>query len=265
MAAKALSSHGRTVKRWALVLSVTFGVLSSAMVYLIWRDGQSHDALVPSSEASSILIQRTDFDDVQLSKNDGQWRIEAPCSLAANEQRLEPLLGALTPGAHQYQSGEVDLEAAGLDTPLAIVHINGIEHKLGNTDLSGDRRYVQRGDVVEFVPEWVLSLVNGGVTALATLEIFAKPLVSIKLIKGNGMNLMVDSAGEPEVWQDITAQQIVTWPQPDNDPEVSYTLQTTATDGMQQSFAVFKTDAFVALQLEGAACAYILPADALPE
>ena len=263
-----MGSHTRSLQRWTQLLTGIFFTLALSMSYLIWRDRQSSDTLAPATEATSIVIQRNGFDDIQLSKRDDEWHLDAPCSLPANMQRLEPLLGALAPGAHQYTASEVDLEAAGLIVPLAIVHINEVEHRIGNTDLNGERRYVQRGNSVAFVPEWVLSLVNGGVTALAKLDVFPEPLSSISLVMSDGTSTTLNSAEDVNAWQELTAQQIITWPLPDEDAnskaEALYTMQLNGLKDQTEVMKAYENATFTALHRAGDACAYILPVDALP-
>lgn len=261
-----MSSHTRSLKRWTIILGTSLGILACAMIYIIWSDGQAkRTAPVANAEASTIRIHRDGFDDIQLAKTTGQWHLESPCKLFANEQRLSPLLSALTPGAHQYSSGEVDLQAAGLLSPKAIIYINDVEHRIGNTDLDGQRRYVQRGDVVEFIPEWVLSLVNGGVTALARLEIFTEPLSTLTLTDESGISRKLTLPDELAKWQTITAQQISTWPLPVVELSTPYQLQTSDSGGATRSFSVYQNDSLTAIRLDGAQCAYILSADALPK
>ena len=263
-----MSNHTRSLHRWTKLLTGVFCALALSMVYLIWSDGQKNDAVAPVTEATSIRIKRDGFDDIQLSRREEAWYIDAPCELPANLQRLEPLLGALAPGAHHYNASEVDLEAAGLIAPLAIVHINEVEHRIGNTDLNGDRRYVQRDNSVAFVPEWVLSLVNGGVTALANLEVFPRPLNSMRLVKADGSSTTLDSAEQLVAWQALTAQQIVTWPLPAEDEnsqlEAAYTLQPDEQTDEALALTVYENESFTALLRADEACAYILPVGSLP-
>ena len=268
-----MSSHTRSLRRWTQLLTGVFCVLTVLMVYLIWSDTRQSQSIAPIVDANRIRIQRTGFDDIQLSKRDNVWQLDAPCSIPANQQRLEPLLSALAPGGHQYTTSDVDLEAAGLIAPLAVVHINEIEHRIGNTDLNGDRRYVQRGKSVVFVPEWILSLVNGGVTALASLEVFPEPLGSMQVLMADGSSVTLDNAEALDPWQILTAQQIVSWPLPEDDAsnlaEATFTLQPRdlqeQEQEQEQTITVHEGESFIALHRADAECAYILPAESLPE
>ena len=262
-----MSTHTQLLQRWIGVLLAAIGILASLMMYQLWRDSQTALQLLPgNADASSIRIEREGFDDITLTKNEASWFIETPCEIPANEQRLEPLLGALTPGVHQYDASEVDLLAAGLVTPPAIVTINETEHQIGNTDLNGERRYVQRGNQVAFVPEWVLSLVNGGVTALADLALFANPIEQLTLTDEQGSETVLTTEEQLRPWQNLSAQQIITWPPGDTaSPQPSLQLSSSAANGERLLYTVYNTERFTALTLAGKSCAYILPLDTLPK
>ena len=266
-----MSTHTQLLQRWIAVLLAAIGILATLMMYQLWRDSQTALQLPPgTADAATIRIEREGSDDITLARNGASWFIETPCELSANEQRLEPLLGALTPGVHQYEASDVDLQAAGLVSPLATVTINETAYRIGNTDLSGERRYVQRGNQVAFVPEWVLSLVNGGVTALADLAVFADPLEQLTLTDDQGSEIVLSTADQLRPWQDLSAQQIITWPPEDTAlPQPSLQISASATNGDSLLYTVYNTEKFTALTLagktlSGKSCAYILPLDTLP-
>lgn len=261
-----MSSHTHSLKRWTAILGTTFCMLVSGMLYVIWRDGQTDkDTSTANVEILDIRVLREGFEEIQLSKIEEQWQIESPCKLTANEQRLSPLIGVLTPDTHLYTASEVDLDAAGLTNPKAIVYINGVEHRIGNTDLHGERRYVQRDNVVIFAPEWVLSLINGGVTAFAQLEIFSEPLSRMIINDDRGNSRDLDLPDELTLWQNLSAQQISTWPLPDAGSTQHYQIQAIDTNNNKHLYTVYENESLTAIRLDGAACAYILPADALPK
>jgi len=259
------TSHTRSLKQWTTALSIGLCVLLSAMGYLIWSDSRTGKTTSTAEiEASSIRIQRDGFDDMRLAKKNELWQFESPCKMMANEQRLSPLLDALAPAAHQYAASEVDLEAAGLLDTQTIIYINETEHRIGDTDLSGERRYLQRGNTVEFTAEWVLSLVNGGVTALAQLEIFPAGLTRVTVTGDSGMSKVLSLAEDLALWQDLTAQQIAPWPLAEIEMNAAYKVQTVDAGGQNQSYTVYSNDSLTAVMVDDAQCAYLLPADALP-
>ena len=261
-----MSTHTQLLQRWIAVLVAAIGILASLMMYQLWRDSDRAIPLPPGyADAASIRIEREGFEDITLAKNNASWLIESPCQISVNEQRLEPLLGALTPGVHHYDASEVDLQAAGLVSPPAIVTINETTHRIGDTDLNGERRYVQRGNQVAFVPEWVLSLINGGVTALADLAVFADKIEQLTLTDDQGLDTVLSTAEQLRPWQNLSAQQIITWPPDDSaSPQPLLQLSSLAANGKRLSYTVYNTEGFTALTLAGNSCAYILPLDTLP-
>lgn len=262
-----MASHTSALKRWALLLGSSIGILAALMAYLIWTDYRTANGLAPVRvDAQSILIKREGFDDIQLARINEQWQIQAPCRLTASAQRLSPLIAALAPGAHQYNTSDIDLDSAGLEQPLAVVFINDIEHRLGTTDLNGNRRYLQRGNAVELVPEWVLSLVNGGISAIAQLDVFPTPLKRLTISPtDNGSDTVIDNGTKLSQWQRVAAQQIVSWPLPDTQVEHLFQMQVEGSNGGNiRTLGVFKNERLIALVPDDSLCAYILAPDTLP-
>ena len=262
-----MSTHTSVLRRWLAILSTLFIILALTMIYLLWRDKQSiAPPLINNANASTIRIERNGFDEISLTKSDASWSITMPCKIPANAQRLEPLLGALTPGAHHYNASEVDLNAAGLVSPHAIVTIDEIKHSIGNTDLNGNRRYVQRGNQVAFVPEWVLSLINGGMSALAELTIFPGLIEELTLTNEQGTETVVTSPEDLQAWQNLSAQQIITWPPKDIAvPQPTLHLQAVMANGIDLLYSVYHTERFTALTVNDMHCAYIVPLDTVPD
>ena len=260
-----MSTHTQSLRRWTLGLGGVTFVLAASMFYIMWNDRQLSEPLDSNSlaQASALRIVRDGFPDIHLSRDGLSWNIDQPCSATANIQRLEPLLGALQPGAHQYTADEVDRQAAGLQTPEAIVYIDDVEFRIGQTDLQGERRYIQHDEVVEFAPEWVLSLINGGLTAFADPTLFLQPVDQLQITDEQGDTRIISSAPELQQWQTLSAQQVVTWPLPDNaiTPQNSTQSQVSTAS---QTYQVYKTEKLTALYAEDAGCAYILAPDSLP-
>lgn len=172
------------------------------------KEPQSADAV------QQIRIERPGRPEISLKRQGDSWQLTRPYILAANVQRIEPLIGALSAHAEGYEKSEVDLVAAGLEQPLATVSIDERSYALGATDVSGERRYAMLGERVLLVPEWVLSLVNGGVTAFADLNVFSASIASLHISVDGGDA----QPGEFPDWQAITASQIVDWPIADMPP-----------------------------------------------
>lgn len=206
----------------------------------------------------TIRLLRPDTGEIVMAKEDGQWQMTQPCQLPVNNHRLEPLLEALHSATHEYQASDVDLDAAGLIEPQATVFLNQQSVKLGKTDLRGSRRYTLKNDVVEFVPEWVLSLINGGVTAFAILEPFGLSLTDLQL-RGDGI---IESEQLP-FWQALSAQQIVELQTIDLQNKTPSEVGTAIFGDIQTQLELYQLPEFIALRFADATCAYILAPDAL--
>lgn len=247
----------RTVYAATLLLIALLGIIAA----ILWSEKSGKPPVIEQETLRTVVIQRSGYADIALEYLQSQWRLTSPCQATANPQRVQAFAQLLTPATHSYDAMEVDLAAAGLVDPLATITLNGIALKVGGTDLSGDRRYIQRGSVVEFAPEWILSLVQGGTSAFATLSVFPDALTSVST-HSNDKNA---SPSELRQWQALTANQVLAWPLKDNVPKliqrypISY--QSPTESGQMQ---VHEFDAFSAVVKSDAHCAYIISNAALP-
>jgi hypothetical protein len=270
-------------------LVYTGGLLLAGLLVIIgalmWHDARQQDA-GPAAQAApqSVRIQRPGFTDILLQRVvDDTWSITEPCQLPASGQRLEPLFGALTPAVHSYAAAEVDLDAAGLLRPEAVVYLDGEKVAFGHTDLSGERRYVLRNGRVGFAPEWILALVNGGLSALASLDVFPGPIETLVIEGHTAASQEPKSSDSAETtavatvkpgplskdridqWQYLSAQQIATWPLMDGEPSTGTLTLAVQMAGRQTTLMIHEYPRFAAIRYEDASCAYILPASSIPE
>ena len=298
-----VSTRAGRERRLVAALVATLLVLVSGIALVVRDERRAASAgapSVPANEASRLVITRAGRDDIALVRSDDDWRIVAPCALDANDARVEPLLGALGTGALDYPAGEVDLEAAGLDEPLAVVRLDGTATSLGGTDLGGERRYALRGDRVALVPEWTLSLVDGGLSALAEPVPFPEAPVSLRRLgkagtapdaptgtpspvepsgaeidaapapaRGPTSGATSDAAPgttlDPGPWAGLAASQIVPWPVPDAPPTTRRTrLEAHLPAGGTRTFELVGNASWNALRAEDGDCAWLFPDDALP-
>lgn len=278
-------------------------LLLAGIAAIKWQDKQkTGERQQDTSTAADLLIERPDFAAIKIHRNENRWQITEPCDIRANDQRIEPLLGALAGSAHQYAINEVDLDAAGLVKPLASVTIDHARIELGETDTSGQRRYIRRGNAVEFAPEWILSLVNGGLTALADLTIFEETITAIRHMEADSntgsqtQDAIHENASAPANsdggddnsekktsaatgnrtdtelstesianWQALSARQILTWPEAD---------APTTTQRSQLAFSlqnehelvldVVSNASYTTLHFVDSSCAYIVGNSELP-
>lgn len=288
-------SQTRKLQYLAIAGSVLLAGLLTLIAWLWWQDRRQSETIeVAAVTASQLRIERPGFPAIALQRNrQGHWFINEPCELPVNEQRLQPLLEALKPSAHSYDSREVDLQAAGLIEPLATLQLDARTLRLGDSDLSGERRYLQRGDRVEFVPEWTLSMINGGLSALARPAVFPNGLQSLHVDQESAGNPDIDSQSDGksdsqsedqsddqsttddaaiqlpadilDQWRELQARQIVGWPLPDQETPLDSRLLHAQTDSGALSFELHDFSRFAAIRFENAACAYIIERSSLPE
>ena len=263
-------THSQKTRRLVIAASLLLVTLLCIVGGVLWTDARNATSTLQAQpDVQRIRIQRPDFPDMVLQADtDGQWSMSKPCLLPINSQRLQPLLDALmTPAVHGYAAVDVDLEAAGLLHPEALIIMNDEVLALGITDLSGERRYLQRGERVEFVPEWILSLVNGGLSALASLAVFPQTLDELVVQtdqSANPASLTVEADALPQ-WQALQAQQIVTWPLQDSEPATGSRTLIARTGDQELKLTLQLYTRYAALRHENADCAYLLPTSSLPD
>jgi hypothetical protein len=261
-----MASRQQTIKRWVVIASSTLVVLIAGIANVQLSESRQRDALNNERQniqntLQNLVIKRPGKLDIKIQAIDDQWQIHEPCTIAVNQKRLQPLLSIISPAAFSYDAAEVDLDAAGLINPLATLVANDQHIDIGNTDLSGERRYVKRGERVEFIPEWILPLLDGGLSALSTLEVFDVVITTVIIDKLEDKPNTISE--DPANWQQLTAHQIAPWPLIDNALiQDQYSVIIKSGTG-EKRLQVFTTAAYAALVFEGARCAYFLPNDAL--
>ena len=271
MAETARPSLAHRRRRLALLGVAALALLLAAIGATLVADRRAaavREAPLATDAPDRIVIRRDGFADVALvrgadagagadSDADGEpdaWRIEAPCSLAASGARVTPLLEALDATRLTRDAAEVDLPGAGLEPPVATLEIDGAAVDVGGPDLGGARRYVRAGDRVGFAPEWLGSLIGGGMTA------FAEPRVV------DGTVVAVDGDGTlADAWSALEAVQTVERPV-DGAPAIvgERRVRLEMIDGRELEIDVASTEAWHAIRMPGAACARIVGVDELP-
>ena len=252
-------------QRWVYLLTLINVVLIVAIAITLKKD--KTDAAknqLNLGAVNSMQWRREGATDIVFKRSDDQWQITSPCSLPVNEQRLEPMFDALASHGELYAATAVDLSAAGLESPQAMLLINGQTVAIGEKDLSGGYRYLQQGSTVTLVPEWVLSLVNSGLTGVAELAIFHDDLIALE--RGDRNAATDNAAFDRENLANLSANQIVLWPIPEL-PEITASLSFAALyqDGRQEDMELIMTKSYAAIRRVDSQCAYLLPPDAVPD
>lgn len=201
-----MSSHSarRTQLTWLLVC--VFLLLAGVIA---WMEFGSQSSSSHSAQAiNRIVVTRAGHDPLELVRTENDWQITKPYLIKANTQRVEPLLSVGAASFEGYATSEVDMQAAGLEAPRASLTFNKRKFSLGTADASGERRYALVDEQVGFVPEWVWSLLHGGVTAFADLNVFDELPDSVHVHSGDS----VQKAGNIDQWRSLQADKIVAWP-----------------------------------------------------
>jgi len=256
-----MATHAQRRLRMIIALSLLLVLLLATIGFIQLRE-QPAPTITSTNEVARIQIERPQRATIVLQRTGDKWWITEPYRLLANAQRIEPLLGALSSADTGYTRDEVDIAATGLDQPQALVSIDTRLYTLGDKDVSGERRYAQLDERVILVPEWVLSLVNGGVTAFADLRIFIEPIHSLQLVSSDAQPRTLEHAN----WQELTARQIVDWPI-DDMPTITHQARLTvhtANDDARDVELLF-TERYAALHVLDASYAYIVELTDLPE
>lgn len=249
-------------QRLTAVLGVTLVALTVAVIAIAWNDRRALESAsfvehADAGTASRILIARPARPDLVLERHASAWAITAPCRISADIDRITPLLAALSTSPLTYRAREVDRDAAGLVEPLAVITIDDDVIELGGTDLAGERRYAQRGDTVALVPEWVLSLADGGLSALAVRRLFTTPPTT--LTRADGQSLDADA------WAGLSANQVVAWPLPDAPPtRQAQALTASVGDAPNVELELVATDSWTAIVTSGESCARLFAPDDMP-
>ena len=261
-------THGQKIQRLLYLAGATFAALLGIIGYIIFNERSAqHEQQAQLSASQKALnnlkIDRPGAPTISMTHNGEQWSMTSPCQIAVNEQRLQPLFALHEPSSFTYSASEVDLQAAGLIEPLAIVTYNDTKILIGGKDLKGSRRYIQRDGSVEFAPEWILSLLEGGVTAIASTALFPSPLSDISISdSSSGESYQATRLSE---WQTLQASQIINWPMENNSskPVKTYRVDTQEnTEPTQWSVVVHET--FTAWVKLDSQCAYVIGNDEMP-
>ncbi|CAK0757514.1 conserved hypothetical protein [Gammaproteobacteria bacterium] len=110
-------------------------------------------ACVPET-VTRVIIERAGHATVTLTRVDTTWRVEAPFSAPANAYRIRTLLDLCQAPSHsRYPMASVDLAPLGLLPPRAVIHLGGVELRLGSTEPVEGQRYVLFKDTVHLIQD----------------------------------------------------------------------------------------------------------------
>jgi len=251
------TSHSKKRVRLIWALSAALVILILAIVSIQWHSTAHAPAQRHSDDVTRITIERPNAETIELQLRES-WHITAPIEMAANEQRVLPLLMLYTNPDPGYDINTVDLNASGLTTPQATLHFNDHTVSIGDVSLEGGQRYAQHNNRVTFVPDWVLPLVQGGISAIADLTVWGSELEALTV---NDKPLNSDDITKA---QSLSAQQLVLWPREDAPIELATHSVQSQSNGKFADWTVTVTARYIAIQAQNSRYAYIVSVEELP-
>jgi len=172
---------------------------------VLWKPGSNPPESPPSLAACApdavtrVIIERTGHATVTLARTGTAWRLETPFTAPANAYRIRTLLDLCQASSHShYPMASVDLALLELAPPLAVVHMDGVELRLGGTESVEGQRYVLFKDTVHLIQDSLYPMEDDAtsfidpallpkearVTALSLSALLGSAAIAATLIEG---------------------------------------------------------------------------------
>jgi len=246
-------SHTAKRKQLIWLLAAVLLVLLAGIAYELYLTKSNTPASRRAEDISTITIQRANAKTIVLQQIDDNWRVTEPVEMAANRQRIVPLLTVYTNPDPGYAISDVDLIETGLNVPEVTLLFNDYAVEIGKLAIEGDRRHARHGERISFVPDWVLPLATGGISAFADLTVWGETLSEIMFTDNSTLAESSLAAART-----LTAQQFVLWPRDDAPATLAvHRVEVTTADG-SKNWTITITERYSALQAEDSAYAYIV-------
>jgi hypothetical protein len=147
-----------------------------------------------AQDIQRMEIIRRDHPTVVLERHDGQWWMQSPYALPAQQQTIEKLLGLLGAQSQaQYDFTAVDTQALGLDEPNLLIRFDHELMAFGGTDALQGMRYVQAGNTIHLIVDRYSYLARAEPASLVNHRLLADdgkiqaldlPGLSLQLVNG---------------------------------------------------------------------------------
>jgi hypothetical protein len=140
-------------------LNIWLAVALAVLVWVVWQEpGHAPKptakltALAPAAINQVTLVNSSGT--LELAKQDGHWRLQAPMAVAANPVRVEDLLQvASAESRSRFPAAGKDLAPFGLAKPSITLRLNDTELRFGTTTPVDQQRYVQIGDTIHLIDD----------------------------------------------------------------------------------------------------------------
>lgn len=209
--------------RAKVILNLALLAVAGVLAWAALRQGGEEQKEKPRLSAltavqvSRIEIARKDQPEVRLSRQGGQWRMEAPYAVSADAARVTQLLEFVnTRSEGDFPVVASDLGKYELDPPRAALALNGERFLFGGSHPLNFNRYLRAGDTVHLT----LDTTYRHLIADATVYVDPRPIeagAQIAAIRVPGLGVeqregkLTASAGE--VAGDSIARFIEQWRQ----------------------------------------------------
>jgi len=151
-----------TKRSWLNVVLLLVVLLLAALVY--FEPGKQPQQQVPllsvnSAELKQLEINRPETESVQLQQRDGQWYLQSPVEVAADEFMVEQILSFLSqPSLQRYPATGLDLTKYGLQPARVSLVVDGVELSFGRVNPLNSHLYVMVADVMHMVLQNEISM-----------------------------------------------------------------------------------------------------------
>ena len=137
--------------------------------------------IVIKRKNNTVTISRQNTD-----KNNSQWKITQPVSVAANAFRINSLLKIINAPVHsQYATNEINLSKIGLENATTSIQLDQITLYFGITNPATNLRYIQMGSTVYTIEDVYYPLINSHHSTLVSLSLLPPESQIEKLILPN--------------------------------------------------------------------------------
>ncbi|AFJ02344.1 hypothetical protein Q7C_1191 [Methylophaga frappieri] len=128
------------------------------------------DVIAPEIDPDAvkqIRIERADKADVNLTRYDDRWQIEAPFNAPANANRIKFLLNIVTtPFSAKFSIHNQDLATLGLTAPFVRVNLDGALFSFGDVEPLSGQRYLQYQEDVYVFNDTISPLLTANANGL---------------------------------------------------------------------------------------------------
>lgn len=156
-----------------------------------------------STEVTRLEIRPAEGEAIVLVREAGQWQLESPIRVAANEFRVEAVLRMIDATSRsRFEAVDGELHRYGLDVPLVELRANGTGLAFGATEPIDRRRYVRVDDTIHLIDVEHFDILNAGYTNLVSSRLLPEGLRPARLELPD-LTLIKDAQGRWETTPEL--------------------------------------------------------------